>query len=171
MPTLILSLFRFVRLLFSGHAAIAIENGALRVQLAAFQRKRKRPTLTSFDRLFWVGMFLLWTGWRAPLVYVRADTVVRWQRERLRRFWARRYESEPAPWRPTRDGLRDSTPHRTDGCRQLSLGRTQDSRRVEDAWHRDLRTHYLPNPPETAAAARPDVEDLPAQSPRSNGFD
>jgi hypothetical protein len=62
MPTLILSLFRFVRLLFSGHAAIAIENGALRVQLAAFQRKRKRPTLTSFDRLFWVGMFLLWTG-------------------------------------------------------------------------------------------------------------
>ena len=56
MPTLILSLFRFVRLLFSGHAAVAIENGALRVQLAAFQRKRKRPTLTSFDHLFWVGL-------------------------------------------------------------------------------------------------------------------
>ena len=33
-------------------------------------------------------MSLLWTGWRAPLVYVRADTVVRWQRERFRRFWA-----------------------------------------------------------------------------------
>jgi len=27
--------------------------------------------------------------WRAPLVYVRADTVARWQRERFRRFWAR----------------------------------------------------------------------------------
>jgi len=37
-----------------------------------------------------VGLSLLWTGWRAPLVYVQADKVVRWQRERFRRFWARR---------------------------------------------------------------------------------
>ena len=87
MPILILSLFRFVRLLLSGHGAVAMENAALRVQLVAFQRKPKRPALTSFDRLFWVGLSLLWTGWRAPLVYVRADTVVRWQRERFRRFW------------------------------------------------------------------------------------
>ena len=80
MPTLVLFLFRFVQLLFSGHAALAIENAALRLQLAALQRKRKRPTLTSFDRLFWVGLSMLWTGWRAPLVDVRADTVVRWRR-------------------------------------------------------------------------------------------
>ena len=46
--------------------------------------------LTCFDRLFWVVVSLTWTGWRAPLVYVQADTVVRWQRERFRRFWARR---------------------------------------------------------------------------------
>ena len=90
MPILVLSLFRLVRLLLSGHVAVAMENAALRVQLVAFQRKRKRPALTSFDRLFWVGLSLLWTGWRAPLVYVRADTVARWQRERFRRFWARR---------------------------------------------------------------------------------
>jgi hypothetical protein len=69
MPILVLSLFRFVRLLLSGHVAVAMENAALRLQLVAFQRKRKRPTLTSFDRLFWVGLSLLWTGWRAPLVY------------------------------------------------------------------------------------------------------
>jgi putative transposase len=89
MPTFVLLLFRFARLLFSGHAAVAVENAALRLQLAAFQRKRKRPVLTSFDRLFWVGLSLLWNGWRTPLMYVRADTVVRWQRERFRRFWAR----------------------------------------------------------------------------------
>jgi hypothetical protein len=52
MPILVLSLFRFVRLLLSGHVAVAMENAALRVQLVAFQLKRKRPTLTSFDRLF-----------------------------------------------------------------------------------------------------------------------
>jgi transposase len=73
----------------SGDAAIAIENAALRLQLAAFQRKRKRPVLTSFDRLFWVGLSLVWNGWRAALVYVQPDTVVRWQRERFRKFWAR----------------------------------------------------------------------------------
>src|SRR5215469_11143216 len=89
MPTLVLFLFRFARLLFSGHAAVAVENAALRLQLAAFQRKRRPPVLTSFDRLSWVGLSLLWKRWRSPLIYVRADTVVRWQRERFRRFWAR----------------------------------------------------------------------------------
>ena len=89
MPTLALLLFRFARLLFSGHAAVAVENAALRLQLAAFQRQRRRPVLTSLDRLFWVGLSLLWKRWRSPLVYVQADTVVRWQRERFRRFWAR----------------------------------------------------------------------------------
>src|SRR5215471_9731143 len=57
MPTLALFRFRFARLLFSGHAAVAAENAALRLQLA--------------------------------VMYVRADTVVRWQRERFRRYWAR----------------------------------------------------------------------------------
>jgi hypothetical protein len=51
MPTLVLLLFRFVLILFSGHAAVAMENAALRLQLAAFQRKRKRPT-DSDDNLF-----------------------------------------------------------------------------------------------------------------------
>jgi len=73
----------------SGHGAIAMENAALRLQLAAFQRKRKRPVLSSFDRLFWVGLSLIWNGRRAALAYVQPDTVVRWQRERFRKFWAR----------------------------------------------------------------------------------
>jgi putative transposase len=89
MPTFVLLLFRFARLLLGGHATVAVENAALRLQLAVFQRKRKRPVLTSFDRLFWVGLSLLWNGWRIPLMYVQADTVVRWRRERFRKFWAR----------------------------------------------------------------------------------
>jgi hypothetical protein len=89
MPALLLFLVRFVRLLLSGHQAVAIENAALRLQLAAFRRKRKRPVLTAFDRLFWVGLSRVWRGWRGPLHYVQADTVVRWERERFRRFWAR----------------------------------------------------------------------------------
>ena len=65
-----------------------------RMPLSAFNSqpsngKRKRPVLTSFDRLFWVGLSLIWNGWRAALAYVQPDTVVRWQRERFRKFWAR----------------------------------------------------------------------------------
>src|SRR5262245_21120828 len=89
MPGLLLCFVRFIRLLLSGHHAIALENAALRVQLTAFQRKRRRPLRTTFDRLFWVCLSRVWRGWRGPLRYVQADTVVRWERERFRRFWAR----------------------------------------------------------------------------------
>jgi putative transposase len=89
MPVLFLFVFRFVRLLLSGHQAVAIENAALRMQIAAFQRQRKRPLLTTFDRVFWITLRSVWSDWRHPLIYVQADTVVRWQRERFRRFWAR----------------------------------------------------------------------------------
>ncbi len=89
MSVLFLLVFRFVRLLFSGHQAVAIENAALRMQIAAFQRKRKRPLLTTLDRMFWITLQSLWCDWRPALLYVHADTVVRWQRERFQRFWAR----------------------------------------------------------------------------------
>jgi hypothetical protein len=88
MPVLFLFVFRFVRLLLSGHQAVAIENVALRMQIAAIQRKRKRPLLTTLDRVFWVSLASLWSDWRHPLIYVQADTVVHWHRERFRRFWA-----------------------------------------------------------------------------------
>src|SRR3954466_4038248 len=89
MPLLLLFVFRFVRLLLSGHQAVALENAALRMQIAAFQRKRKRPLLTTLDRIFWVTLRSVWSDWRHPLLYVQADTVVHWQRERFRKFWAR----------------------------------------------------------------------------------
>jgi putative transposase len=86
MLAIILCLFRFVRLLGSGHQAVAVENLTLRLQLAAFKKKRKRPVLTQWDRLFWVGLSIVWSSWRDALVFVRPDTVVRWQRERFRLF-------------------------------------------------------------------------------------
>src|SRR5215469_5317550 len=89
MPAFILCLFRFLRLLFSGQQAVAVENLALRRQLAAYKRRCKRPRLNEWDRLFWICLSRVWTGWRGALVFVQPDTVVRWQRDRFRRFWAR----------------------------------------------------------------------------------
>ena len=110
MPTFVLFLFRFARLLFSGHVTMAVENAALRLQLAAFQRRRKRPALTSFDRLFWVSLSLLWNRWRTPLVYVRADTVVRLAARAVSRVLGASFQGEAAPSRQTGDGSQDSTP-------------------------------------------------------------
>ena len=101
MPEFLLSVIRFIRLLLSGHQAIAIENAALRLQLVAFQRKRKRPVLTTFDRVFWITLRRWWSGWRRLLFYVQADTVARWQRERYRRFWERLSKPRRRPGRPT----------------------------------------------------------------------
>ena len=89
MVVLFLLVFRFLRLVLSGHQSLAVENAALRMQIAAFQRKRKQPLLTTLDRMFWITLRSLWGDWRRPLLYVQPDTVVRWQRERFRRFWAR----------------------------------------------------------------------------------
>jgi hypothetical protein len=45
MPAFLLALFRFIRLLGSGHQAVILENVALRQQLAIYKRKHKRPRL------------------------------------------------------------------------------------------------------------------------------
>src|ERR1700737_658676 len=103
MLAIILPLFRFARLLASGHQAIAVENLALRLQLATYKRKRKRPVLTQWDRLFWVGLSQVWGGWRHALIFVQPDTVVRWQRECFRRFWA--HLSRPKGSRPGRPAV------------------------------------------------------------------
>jgi hypothetical protein len=49
----------------------------------------KRPRLTQRDRWFWILLNHVWKDRRTALVIVQPDTVVRWHRERFRRFWAR----------------------------------------------------------------------------------
>lgn len=51
--------------------------------------KMDAPAADDLGPVFWVTLRPLWSDWRHPLLYVQADTVVRWQRERFRKFWAR----------------------------------------------------------------------------------
>src|SRR5690348_17310384 len=97
MAAIFLYLFRFLYLVGSGHQAIALENLALRRQLAAFRRKRKRPVLTEWDHWFWIGLSRIWIGWKGALVVVQPDTVLRWQRDRFRRHWAALSRSNDRP--------------------------------------------------------------------------
>ena len=86
----LLGLFQLIWLFGRGHRAVVLENLALRQQLAIYKRKKKRPRLVGRDRWFWIALSAVWKDWRRPLFVVHPDTVVRWQRERFRRYWAHR---------------------------------------------------------------------------------
>jgi hypothetical protein len=53
------------------HAALALENLALRQQLAVYQRTVKRPKLRDRDRWFWMILKRLWSDWRSAVVIVQ----------------------------------------------------------------------------------------------------
>jgi transposase InsO family protein len=97
----LLGLFRLVWLFGKGHHAVALENLALRQQLSIYKRKQKRPRLAVRDRWFWIAISVLWKDWRKALIVVHPDTVVRWHRERFRRYWAHLSERSRRTGRPS----------------------------------------------------------------------
>jgi hypothetical protein len=68
---------------------LALENLALRQQLAILKRTQKRPVISTKDRLFWVWLSRIWSEWRASLLIVKPDTVIGWHRKGFRLFWTR----------------------------------------------------------------------------------
>src|SRR5216684_2132063 len=88
MIAFLLGLFRMIWLVGGGQQAVVLENIALRQQLAIYKRKQKRPELLWRDRWFWMILAKVWKGWRRTLFLVHPDSVVRWQRDRFRAYWA-----------------------------------------------------------------------------------
>ena len=87
-------MLRFLRLcfgtlvrLFRGPRSLLLENLALRQQLVVLKRRRPRPSLGTFDRLFWVVARRVWSAWKQSLVIVTPETVVRWHRVGFRLYW------------------------------------------------------------------------------------
>jgi putative transposase len=74
--------------IFHSRAALQLENLALRHQIGVLQRSsRKRPKLTLVDRLLWVWLSRIWSGWQSALALVKPETVVAWHRKGFRLFW------------------------------------------------------------------------------------
>src|SRR5512132_3116601 len=92
MITLILT--GLLRVLRTRRAPV-LENLALRHQLAVLQRTAPRPRLRTADRLFWVLLSRLWSGWTDAISVVQPATVIRWQRAGFTLFWA---------WKSRRNG-------------------------------------------------------------------
>jgi hypothetical protein len=89
MISTLLHLLRLFPFLCGGHRQVALENLALRQQLAVYKRTASRPKLRTRDRLFWIWLSRVWTGWRDALVIVAPDTVLRWRRRRFREHWTK----------------------------------------------------------------------------------
>ena len=89
MLTALMVLLRSIGLICCGQRAIALENLALRQQVAVLRRTVTRPHLRSTDRLFWILLAKGWRDWRSALIVVQSDTVVRWHHQWLRRRWTR----------------------------------------------------------------------------------
>ena len=71
------SLFVMGRALLKDWSRLALENLALRQQLAIYHRSIARPVINNRDRIFWVLLTRVWAGWREALIIVRPETVIR----------------------------------------------------------------------------------------------
>jgi putative transposase len=98
---LALHLLRLVRALAQDRTRLALENLALRQQLAVYQRTNERPKVNDGDRMFWTMACEFLENWKEHLVIVKPDTVVRWHRHGFRYYW--RWKSRAKPGRPKLD--------------------------------------------------------------------
>ena len=71
-------------------AALVVENAFLRQQLVVLGRHVKRPRPTPADRLRLIRLARLVRGWRAALLIVQPDTLLRWHRQGFRLVWRAR---------------------------------------------------------------------------------
>src|SRR5215813_2859595 len=122
---------RFVLLIFAGQKQVALENAALRQQLAAFKRSVPRPKLNNRDRLFWIGLYMVWQGWESALIFVRPETVTCWHRERFRQYWRNLSQPKNAGRPGTRSEIRKLI--HTMATANPTWGSTTGSRGIEEA--------------------------------------
>jgi hypothetical protein len=74
--------------LFRSRASLCLAHLALRHQWAVDQQTAHRPRFRLPDRLFWVWLSHLRSGWQATLVFVPPHTLIAWQ-QRFRDHWRR----------------------------------------------------------------------------------
>jgi transposase InsO family protein len=73
--------------LFRGRRSLLLENLVLRQQLVTLKRRRPKPRLAVFDKMFWVLARRFWCGWKQALIVVSPETVVRWHRSGFALYW------------------------------------------------------------------------------------
>jgi hypothetical protein len=65
---------------------LALENLALRQQLAVLSRSTKPAKLNNADRAFWLALKKVWPKWSDALVIVKPATVITWHRRIFKEY-------------------------------------------------------------------------------------
>jgi putative transposase len=86
MLRLLVALLPTLRSAMRSRRDLVIENLALRQQLGTLA-SRRHPDIRAADRVFWILLRGLWSGWAESLAIVRPDTVVRWHRAGFHIYW------------------------------------------------------------------------------------
>ncbi len=83
-------LFQFLFSLIASSArtrlSLQLEVAALRHQLSLYRAERRKPRISSSDRLLWSLVSKSWSGWRKALYVVQPRTVVTWPKQRFREY-------------------------------------------------------------------------------------
>ena len=84
-PSILFSIFHCCRTRF----ALQTEIIALRHQLLLLQRGNggQRLRMRTWDRIFWVWLSRLWSGWQSALLIGKPETVIAWHRKGFRLYW------------------------------------------------------------------------------------
>ena len=86
---LLTSFVQLIRALLKPRLDLALENMALRQQVAVLKLKRPRPRVRASERILWMLLYRFWSRWRDALIIVKPETVIRWHREGFRKYWRR----------------------------------------------------------------------------------
>ena len=68
---IIKAIYLLIRAFLISRLSLAVENLALRQQVAVYKHSVKRPKLRTGDRIFWVLLSRLWSNWRSALAIVQ----------------------------------------------------------------------------------------------------
>jgi hypothetical protein len=99
MVALIFLLLNLAASLFKSKTRLEAENAALRQQLIVLQRNvRGRVQFTNSDRPFFIQLYRWCPSVLKAMMIIRPETLVRWHRAGLRRYW--RWKSRSAGGRP-----------------------------------------------------------------------
>jgi putative transposase len=90
---LLKDLLTMVRLALTSQVRLAGENLFLRKQLALYQERRTKPRRPDPATRITLVPLSRWLDWRALLIVVQPDTLIRWHRQGWRLFW--RWKSRP----------------------------------------------------------------------------
>ncbi len=99
MTHLIQFLFSLIASSARTRLSLQLEVAALRHQLSVYRAERRKPRISSSDRLLWSLVSKWWSGWRKALYFVQPRTVVSWQKQRFRDYW-RALSQHGRPGRP-----------------------------------------------------------------------